>query len=91
LEDFFMIDWRKSLPGEPPKQPEPLGFHLEVRLSEKGAIELKLSEQVALKLTPWLIALLILSVGTAGVWVWLTYFPRQVIPLPPPASVQSQK
>jgi hypothetical protein len=77
-----------SIHAQQEEQSESLGLHLEVEHPLKGKFELTLSEKVALKLAPWLIALLGLVSTAGGAWLWMNYMPHQARTLPPVAETQ---
>jgi hypothetical protein len=71
---------------------ESLGLHLEVEHPLKGKFQLTLSEQVALKLTPWLITVLLgLATTAGGAWLWLNGMPHQAPSLPPVTETQPRQ
>lgn len=82
---------KTPLPEQPSAPAESPGIHLKAGLPERGEMELKVSEKVAITLTPWLAGLLGLSLCAAGVWLWFSFTPQQVTPLTPAAETQPRK
>jgi hypothetical protein len=71
-----------------PEHPTPLGLCLKVEHPQRGSLKLDLSEKVALRLTPCLIGLFVVS---GGAWLWLNYLPHSPTTLPATAETQLRK
>ena len=83
-----LLDPKKSKSPIAPETLEPLGLHLELKLSDSAALRLRLSEAAVLKLAPLLLGV---AVGATGTGLWVNYLPH-LFPSPPPAvSDQSRR
>jgi hypothetical protein len=69
-------------------EPQKSGLHLEVEHPARGSLKLDLSEKVALRLTPYLIGLIVVAGGT---WLWLNYLPHSPTTLPATTETQPRK